>query len=380
MKAADVVMQLTDVIPTLTNMFNDTLKIVSLTYDAGIVTAVSDTPLSANPFPYTLTTGAGVIISGALVPNPITSLTSVGLVASATTENNHDLTANQMDISQGYQPLVDIQGAAFSEYDGIFNLLTAINRRNFTYQLNATTTSPDTGAPILLEDLAFGYNGFFIVTVIDDFTFTYPLPYALSGPAQGTITASYNTRITSAVNSERAIQMYSQFNTDQYYMFVVLSDTSVSKDREITTDLPQTDNSGTDFRQCEILGFSVYIFAPSTFDLSDAVVRDTMEEVRTYLYKALLRVKFPTYLVLDGEHSSLFMTFTTGHSQFLYNGSYYIHKFDFENRADITYPDTVLPDKNVAFRDIDFNILNMNPSPQIIASINVIDLDDVPLS
>src|SRR5208282_3292473 len=101
MKAADVVMQLTDVIPTLTDMFNDTFEIVSLVYVGGTVTATTATPISAMPFPYALTTGAGVIISGALVPNPITSLTSFGLIASATTANNHDLTANQMDIAQG---------------------------------------------------------------------------------------------------------------------------------------------------------------------------------------------------------------------------------------------------------------------------------------
>jgi hypothetical protein len=365
MKAADVVRQLRQTIPFITNMFNDTALVTSLSYSAGTVTAVTATPHGLS------ITNNGVVISGALTPNPITSLTSVGLVASATTANNHDLT-------QGYQDTVTIQNAFYPQYNGVFKLLTVPNRRNFTYQLISTATSPDTGTPELLENKAFGYNGFFLVTVIDDFTFTYTLPYVIGSPAQGLITASFNVRITDAVNAEKAVQMYSEFQTNQYYAFIVLGDVSLSKDRHIESDAPYTFESGDDFRQQEINPFSIYVFAPSTFSLSDAVVRDTMEVVRTYLYSSLLRVKFPTYLYLDLYQNALSMCYGIGHSQFLYNGSFYVHKFDFESRSDIVYADTVGPDVNVAFRDIDLNILNQNNPPQVIASVDV-DLDDVPL-
>src|SRR5665213_1189077 len=111
MKAADVAAQLRLVVPSLTSLFSTNLTVTSLTYDAGIVTAVTSTAHGLS------TQNNGVLISGALVPNPIISLTSDGLVASATTENNHDLTANQHDIANGYEPLVSVEGADFTEYN-----------------------------------------------------------------------------------------------------------------------------------------------------------------------------------------------------------------------------------------------------------------------
>ena len=366
MKASDVALQLIRSLPSFTDDFGSSLPITSLSYAGGIVTGVT-------ALPHGLSNGSAIVITGALTPNPITSLTRVGDVAFATTTNNHDLTEGYPN---GEFTTVTIQGALNADYNGVHTLLSVPNRRNFTYEVLGAPPTPDLGAPELLENYLFGYNGMFLVTVIDDFTFTYPLPYAVGSPAQGDIFVFFKPRVTPCVSYDRAVEMYSQKNTDEYWAFVVLEDTTVSKDREILTDAPQTFNSGVDYRIREINGFSVFVFAAATDFLSAAQIRDTMEDIRIYLYKCLLGYKFNSGLVLDFEHNGLTMTYTTGHSRVEYNKAYYVHQFRFESVADITYADTVGPDANVAFRDIDLNIYNS--LAQVIMD-TPIDLDEVPL-
>jgi len=367
MKSNDVVIQLQTKMPTLTDLFNSTVDIVSLEYAAGTVTATTGAP-------HNLISGRDVIISGALTPNPIINLTQTDDIAAAETQFDHDLTQN-------YQENIIVQGADNAEYNGEHPLLRVPNRRNFTYQISGDPPSPDTGSPILLEDKAFGYNGIFTITVISPTEFTYNLPYDVGTPAQGTITASFAVRISDSVSVDRAIDMYSQFNTDELWAFVVLNDVVVSKDRDILSDATETFKSGDDFLQREINPFSVFVFAPATFSLDGAIIRDLMEDVRVYLYHSLLGVKFPTYLSTDAHPNALYRTYTLGHSRFEYNGAFYIHQFDFESLSDIFYNDTVGPDLNVAFRDVNLSFIN-NQDPdnnEVIATASV-DLDDEPLT
>ena len=369
MKASDVVVQLRKTLPFQTTLFSSSVNVTSLTYLAGIVTAVTSTP-------HGLSTNNLVVITGALTPNPITSLTRVGDVAYATTDANHDLTEGYPD---GDDTTVTIQGASSAAYNGVHKLLSVPNRRNFTYEVLGSPATPDLGPAELLENKAFGYNGAYLITVINSTTFTYTLPYIVGTPAQGTIEAYFHLRVTSAVSVERAVDMYSKFNTNELWAFVVLDDVSISKDRAIESDPPQKINSGIDYRLTEINPFSVYVFAPETYSLSGANARDVMEDVRIYLYKCLLGYKFDTGLNAELLHNALWMVYTTGHSRIDYNGAYYIHQFRFESVSDISYADTIGPDINVAFRDIDLNFIKNEDVAQVIMH-TLVDLDDEPLS
>ena len=196
MQISDVVKQLWLVVPTLTDLFTDDLDVVSITSSGTTATVTTSSP-------HGLSTGEVARIFGALVPNTITSLTQVDNVASATPGSPHDLTEGFEDTK--IDPIT-IEGATESEYNGSHNLISVPDRNNFTYEITGDPSSPATGSPLLLEDLKFGYNGFFNIVLTSTTTFTYTIPKVLGSPAGGTIFCRVRQRIICLISQERAAE------------------------------------------------------------------------------------------------------------------------------------------------------------------------------
>ena len=68
-----------------------------------------------------------------------------------------------------------------------------------------------------------------------------------------------------------------------------------------------------------------------------------------------------------------------GHDVFSYDSSVYIHSYSFQQVAEIYEEDTVGPDLDVAFRDIDFSIFT-DFGTQVEFMQGTPDLDDTPLN
>ena len=361
MKASNIIAQLQSVLPNYTSYFSDELNVTSLTCSGTTVTAKTSVE-------HNLTTGDYLVIVNALTPFAITSLTRVDNIATAITNNAHDLT-------QGYQENVEIIDADQNEYNGIHPLLTVPNRKKFTYLVEDDPVTPATGTPKLIEKIAVGYNGWHQVTVIDPVTFTYQVEKTLESPAQGTIKAKTRARISGAVSLERAIQSYTKKNTDKMWGFVVLGTATANKDRQTFSDATMSPGKGEIFRQEIIQPFSVYIFVPTTSTISGRKERDQMDDVLIALCKSLLRVKFPSGFYEVPYSGVVF----SSHSFYDYIQAYYIHEFIFETMAWIIYEDTVDPDYNVAFRDIYINYESgINPDAGTIMTDHI-DLDNEPL-
>lgn len=341
MKASDVVKQLWNVLPTLTDLFTDDLTVVSIT--SSVTTATVTTSVA-----HGLATGDVARIFGTLVPNTITTLTQVDNIASATTATPHDLTEGFSDTK--IDPLT-IEGATEAEYNGSHQLLTVPDRNNFTYQITGDPSSPATGSSILLEDLKFGYNGLFIVTVTGPTTFTYTIPQPLGSPAGGTIFCRVRPRIGDLISQERAAQIYTEHPPAELVLFVVPGERVANKDRSTLTDATNTIGKGTDFRQLVIQPIALYLFIPTSDQLGAGQARDLANDLIVPLSSSLLRVLFPSGFIEQPYSGIVFNSDNFA----AYNGSLYVHQYIFEATEYITYPDTEAPDLGVAFRDIDMS-------------------------
>lgn len=360
MKAADIVKQLKKIVPIYTDAFSDIVSVDSLTFSGGIVTCVTSNA-------HGLQNGDVIFIKGALTPITINSLTRVGDVATAITNSNHDYT-------DGYTQTVTIAGADQPEYNGTHDFIHQPNRRTFEFSVTGSPVTPATGTNIYtLNNLAAGYNGEHTVTVIDDFTFTYPITSNPESPAQGTITMQVKTRISGAVSIDRIIENYTKQFTGKLWMWVVLGNTTTSKDRFTQSDATFSITSGQDYRQRIISQFYIYVAVPCSNDLSAMDTRDSMEDLAQIILKAVLNYKFTS----PYSDQTNFGCVYDGHGMFSYDYAYYIHEFRFQVIYDLSYLDTVNEDTSVAFRDFDFGFLNEYQTN--IMQTNV-DLDDEPLN
>jgi hypothetical protein len=370
MKAIDVVNQLTDKLPKLSTDFTDQISVTSLTRSGSTVTAVTATVHGQS-------TGDYVNITGAKELNPISSLTFSGGVASATTTNNHDLTvpsAQQLRVSNLFDfNRATISGAVETEYNGVFTVVTAVNRKNFTYAVTGSPSSPATGSPVLEQELAGGYNGRHQVTVVDATSFTYTITGTPISPAGGTIYAETSARISRAISIERAIRSYTKQNSGKLWLFVVLGPSVTSRNRAILSDASQENSKQDEYRNRLIESFSIYVFVPAVGSLSGADLRDDIEDTRVAIFQSINGVVFPTALGCETFSKT---TFLSDEVDINSNDAIYIHRLDFERVVDITFDDTVGPPTSSAFRDVDLDATVNDGTGYLDADI---DLDDEPL-
>lgn len=359
-KASSIISQLMLTLPTLTNLFTDEVSITSLVKIGTTVTATTATP-------HGYITGQYITIIGARAPLLVTSLTRVGNVASGIVNLStpHDLTENNPDHDKIY-----ITGATPSGYnvDGV-TMLSSVNRYQFQYTVDDSLTTPATGTILLWDGAQRGYNGLVLITVTSPTTFTYQVPGNFLSP-YGTIIARSGYRISGAINPGRAEEAYTKQGANKLWGYVVLGETKASKSRENFTDAVSEVTSSSAYLQLEIQRIFFYVFVPITNEIAGRKARDLMEDVRIYLYSSLLRFQPDSGLTSDAPYGIALI----GHRQGAYNEAYYVHEFEFEIVNEIIIEDTLIPNIDVAFRDID---LTNTYSPHEPVNLEI-NLDDIP--
>ncbi len=359
-KASDIISQLILNLPPLANYFSEQLTVTSLTRTGSTVTATTSTP-------HGYITGQYVTIVGARAPLLVTSLTRVGNIASGIVNltTPHDLTENNSKHDKIY-----ITGANQTDYNvnGV-QMISAINRFQFQYPVANTPATPATGTILLWDGAERGYNGLFQVTVISSTVFTYQITGTPLNPV-GNIIARGNFRISGAINLQRAIDAYTKQNLNKLWGFVVLGETSISKNRQVQSDAVAEVTTNAAFLQLELQRIMFYVFVPITSEIAGRAGRDLMEDVRVPLYRSLLRFNPDTGLVTD----SMYGMAAIGHREGFYCDAFYVHEFEFEVINQIILEDTFIPNNDWAFRDIDGAFLNASVDPVTME----INLDDVP--
>lgn len=381
MKAADVVIQLRKVLPTLTDLFTTTVNISSLTKSGDTVTAVTSAP-------HNITNGDVVNIQGALTPFDISSLTNDGdWTAIAETLQAHDFT-------QGYPTIAELINADQSEYNGEIisrkranykeplardkaidrELLSVPNRKKITYAITGTPASPATGSNIrIIQNFPFGYNGLHQITVVDPTTFTYQETKELASPAEGTnIKAHFGYRISHLINPERMIESYTVQPPDEAYAFVVLGAQRASRDVYTNSDFTIEFMRGIDYRQSVAQDYSVFVILPTKTSIGAGNFADFFsQEMNKYLIKSLVGVEFDSLFTNRVQYLTAFI----GNSPLLYETAFYVHEYQFTQSYYLTLDDTADNDTSVAFRNLE---LKFDSDAGELMSTDV-NLDDDPL-
>jgi len=363
MKIEQIALQLANILPKHTDLFTDNTEIISLTSSAGTATAITSVD-------HGLATGDSVNMSKVDGPIEIDTIIRIDNIATVTTLQDHDLTQRYSAFSIGARvSQAFIIGADQSEYNGLVNVLSVNNRREFTYEVIGAPATPATGTITVIDGKNRGYSGLKSITVTDTDTFTYPIATDAPSFAQSmsVMSARALPRISGVSDFNRAVQSYTKIGQDKFWAFIDITSTISSKDRNILNDAGNNFSPGDDFRVRLIKNFSVYVFAPATHTISGRSVKDKMMDVEVALYKSLLGAKFESAF----ESQERFGVVPVSNQTIQYDTARYMHDFAFQASFDITFGDTIGGDENVAFRDVnhDFNI----------DMFNAINLDDIPL-
>ena len=120
---------------------------------------------------------------------------------------------------------------------------------------------------------------------------------------------------------------------------------------------------------------SVFVAFPTASDqIAGRQVRDLAEDLFRDICRSILFKKFSTGLFNDLNNPLQFVS----HGTEVYNTAFYIHRYSFEQVADLYFQDTVGFDEDVAFRDISLSIA-VDPGTGENPLTAEIDLDDNPL-
>lgn len=362
MRAQDLILQLSARLPQLVNDFTTLFAVSSLTR---IGTTVTIATTSAHG----LAIDKAVNIVGAQTPIVISTITRVGIAATLVTAADHDMT-------EGAFTTVEISGATESEFNGTFTLLKVLNRRTATFQVVDSGPTSATGSPLLLNGSSplQSYNGLKKVTSIPTTTtFTYEVTDStLFTPAAGTITAKTKPRISGAVNDERALESYTKKVAGEAWLFVVMNDAVANKSRTLEIDGTDNIQRTNHFKQFLAQTVSLFVFIPTSGQISGRKARDRAEELFRPISQSILFSKFDS-LLASGNYNALMFNEHGFHG---YNTAFYIHRYTYEMSLLMGVDDTVGADDDVAFRDISMS-QGHNVGTGIITS--EIDLDDEPL-
>ncbi len=360
MKAEAIVQQLALLLPAVTDKFTDNFSVSSLVRSSTTVTATTTVA-------HGRAVGQQANITGAQTPLTISSLTRLGVVGTLVTDNRHDLT-------EGVSLTVEISGAVEAEFNGTFTILIVPNRKTVTFTMADSGATTATGTPLLLNGASAlqTYNGLQQITAVPTTTtFEYEITdTTLFSPAAGTIEARTQPRISAHADAELLIKAYTTKPQDKLWAFVVLGDSVASKSRKINSDAVDNLQLGNEYRQQIIDPFSVYVFFPTSAEIGARESRDNAQDIYRPLCQSLLFSKIDSDLAVGAQNPIIF----TDHGFFAYNQAFYVHVYNFQTVADLTFDDTVGHSLDVAFRDIEMTLGVDVGTGVMTADIN---LDDV---
>lgn len=361
----DVMAHLWRYLPSVTTLFNESLTITNVTVTDGLITG-------------TITSGTPVVnqrllLSGIQVRNPITAYVDNGDgTARFTTANDHDQTEarQRLDTQQ-----LQIGGITPSIWNGFYDLDSVPNRRTFEVVIPVGATTPTGG---YLIEQPTGVLGIGTVTSVVGTTVTIQ-------PAEGifhydsvveTITVNTKIRARAAADITRAEAIYTKQAAKKPFIFVIMTDVSVSKDRHTPNDGLATFTKQ-DMRLLRLLqNFAIAVFIPTADDIGGD---NAQHMAYGEIYNALTKIFYG--FGFSDESAIQYVTVSAGHGPGLYNSAYYLHVYDWQVPNVVTFEsgfDGQTPFiTDVAFRDIDQSLF-VNNSDMAIMSM-ALDLDEEPL-
>lgn len=361
--STDIVKHLKTYLPAVTDLFTDMATVVSASSSGSILSVE--------------VTGHGYLVDKKLVLSGGTTRNELATAVLLPNDNVEFTTVSDHDLITPSQPLDDqeLTLAGFgSIWDGAHQILEVKNRRTFEIALPlGETLAPTLDSNQYLSEKIFA-GVYQVATVVDVDNFTIDLssfPAMATGQVDGLGIVS-GFRIAAAADFDRAKATYAEQDIGDPYLYVIMSDVDISKDRRTLSDAVAGFTDQDENLLTILQNFSTTVFLPTGQDLSGVNAHDlAYREV----YVALLR---SLYGFQDANETHLkYNAVTSGHGPAEYNTAYYAHVYDWQLPGVITYEDGFINTQDVAFRDILATLkLFADDEAEMIADIN---LDDEPL-
>lgn len=375
MLAKDIAAKLSATLPLYTNAFSDSVNVVSITTVGSVATVTTDVVHNIVDDQY-------VAVLNALAPVQVdtAAFLKVGSVVTLETLQDHDLTLSERDKVKG--KMITIANANEAEYNASFVLLRVINRRKIQIAVDDSYSATISGSPVITNANLNIFNGWVKAYNTTVTTFDYDLPLAFNLDAYvADATIQAYTRVLRVLNINQYLQdVYTRKLINDDVIAVQLGDVSLSKDRDEQSDASSSNSGQFKFNPLLIQTFAVYIIQNVTNSLTAAEARDKVEEEYIpAIFKSLLLHSFKSQF-----------SYTTHRCTFVNHGVYaysepaaqgkalYVHEVNFEQLIQITKNDASDQSLSRAMRDIDITITSAvgNELEKLEANIN---LDEEPL-
>jgi len=356
---SEITKHLKTYLPVATDRFTETFTVASASMSALNI-------LTVNVVGHGKEIGDKVVISGGTVRNPLTVSAVVDDTVQFTTKYDHDQTKPMLSGDTQKLTLDGFTGGDTSWNDD-HQIIDVPNRRNFIVDGSLAPTVDET--QYLKENLIIGVYPIATVPTADSFTIDFSGSPSLPAGAIDGLTVISGFRISAASDFNRAKAVYTKQTTGEAYLFVIMTDGDVSKDRHTFND-GQASFTSQDMHLVRMLrNFSTVVFLPTDDDLSGADAQDLAYDT---IYSALIRVLFG---FTDEDVVIKYSAVPVGDGPAEYNTAWYAHVYDWQLPTSLTFDDGFLPFGDVAFRDIvqTLNMFNNDTDAQMTANI---DLDE----
>lgn len=356
MKIAPIINQLATYLPFHTDKFTDSISVISASQLGGVATietsephnlAIGQVVLTTEIIPLVEISAVSLINEDQLL---ISTLSDNGLV-----DTFDFLTTKSIDFET---PKLYMTGFANVVYNGSFPIISVSNRYRATCQLPSIPVSPPALGGKLLHYAANGYVGVKTVTaIITPTTFQFAIDAGQPPTTLNSGTLHLNARISGAIDVIRAEDSYTKQPSNDYWLFVTQNDSFASKNRNVLNDGLDNSTMGTEYRQRLVESINVFVFVPTSGQLSAREAVDSLEDIKVALFKTLLRFNAP----IQYDAKSSFQLYFDSTNVVTYTTSYLVQQFIFQAEYDLTYFDGFDPNIYRPFRNIDgISIINSN--------------------
>jgi hypothetical protein len=349
LRPSDIVTHLWQYLPYHTILFSTLLDIDSAeVIFADVVNAETATPHGLVP-------GSVVVVVAGRLQNSIigVELLQDDTIARFTTGAEHDFTA---PISVNDLKTFSFFGFDDPAWNGTHDITNIPNRLTIETNVPDGATIPVvlSGGEGVYEDRHVGINGVWPVeTTPSDTQFTLRVsgvPDLPINPIEG-LTIQPRARIAAAADFARAEAAYTKDSSGLPWLYVVMGDVDISKDRHSLNDADATFLDQDVAKLLLLQNFSTVAFFDTTTSLTGATVQETIYgELYTALISTLYGMRKPTRL-------SSFRAISRGHGATVYNSAYYAQSFDWQLPQYITWEVGFVPPDDVAMRNIDYTLL-----------------------
>jgi len=323
-------------IPQVTDLFTD-----EVTPSSAQILAGSPQTLQITSTSHGFTAGQTIQVIDTLIDNRITAVNLVSGLLQLTTSKPHDLTT-------GYT--ATMLGFTDSQYNGEFEVINVPT--STTFELNIETLPVLSGNELLRENWSYGLNQ---PLVIDSVT-TNTINILLTGlpefdelqiPQIKYITG-YRFGIVEDV--KRLQEVYTENPPNDLWLYLIMEDYVISKDRNLVNDLNRADTIQTQAMIKAAGTFSIVVIIPTTNDIA---ARTAVQLAYNELYDLFLGYTAGASFIDGIKYTCSLIT----HGSIAYNRAYYGHAYTFEQPIEYDFQDTFRTNGSItrAFRRIDIS-------------------------